>query len=311
MSKTGDNIYYGRTDDSSVLIQRLRGDVFQLIHKFFSAQGFTCIDPPILHEQILGKKHEIYLPQYENRYSLNSSNALYMGAYAAILGNVYAISPAFRDEQDSVNHLVEFRMLEAEVLDMTYSELPDFIENLITYILRELLRTATTQSSAALSERVSSLLSTFHPQRITFEAFVQEMEFSESAKWAHGTDPSDIDYEISKYIQKTVFIMDYPRKLATWTAKPKNHVASCAINLMLPGTFGELCEGCERTNDMGLLQYKMDCAGITNLQWYLNAVSRMDAPRCGFGIGVDRLVRWITGLPHIADSVLFPRVKQE
>lgn len=309
MSKASDNIYYERIEDSSILIQRLRSDVLHLIHSFFSTQGFAYIDPPVLHEQIPGKKHEIYLPLYENRYSLNSSNALYMGAYAAILGNVYAISPTFRDEQDSVNHLVEFRMLEVEVLDMTYSELPDFVESLIMYILKELQCLVSVQSNETLSERINSLLSTFHPQRITFEAFIQELALSGASEWSPGTDPSDVDYEISRYIQKPVFIMDYPRKLATWTAKPKDYITSCAINLMLPGTFGELCEGCERINDTAFLQHKMNCAGIETLQWYLDAVSRINTPRCGFGIGVDRLVRWIAGLSHIADSVLFPRVK--
>lgn len=311
MSRVSDNAYFGRIDDSSVLIQRLRGDVFRLLHSFFSEQGFTYTDPPILHEQIPGKKHEIYLPLHENRYSLNSSNALYMGAYAAILGNVYTISPAFRDEQDSVNHLVEFRMLEVEVLGMTYLELPDFVENLIAYILRELLRSMSVQSSEALLERISNLLSGFHPKRIAFETFIHELELSGNAKWVSDADLSDIDYKVSRYIQKPVFLTDYPQKLATWTARPKSNIAACAINLMLPGTFGELCEGCERINDIDVLQYKMNCAGITNLQWYLNAISRIKAPRCGFGIGVDRLVRWIAGLPHITDSVLFPRTKQE
>ena len=311
MGKVSDNTYYGRADDTILVTQRLRGDVLLIIHRFFSAQGFVYIDPPILHEQVQGKKHEVYLPLHDNRYSLNSSNALYMGAYAALLGNVYAISPTFRDEQDSVNHLVEFRMLEAEVLDMTYSELPDFVENLIKYVLKELLYSSFVRSRKFLSERIDNLQTTFHPRRITFEAFIRELEYSGDTKLTQDTDLSDIDYEISKYIQEPVFIMDYPRSLATWTAKPKNVVDAFAINLMLPDAFGELCEGCERTNDTNLLRYKMRCAGIENLQWYLNAVSQITAPRCGFGIGVDRLLRWIAGVPHIADCVLFPRIKRE
>lgn len=58
-----------------------------------------------------------------------------------------------------------------------------------------------------------------------------------------------------------------------------------------------------------LLRRKIEGVGIDNLQWYLAAVERIHAPRCGFGIGVDRLVRWITGSAHIRDTVLFPRMK--
>ena len=306
-----DNSYFKGLSDTSAQIQHLRSDIILLTHSFFSDRGFTYIDPPVLHEQIPGKKHEIYLPLYENRYSLNSSNALYMGAYASMLGNVYAISPTFRDEQDSINHLVEFRMLEVEALSITYSELPDFVESFIRYILNELPHMLSVRTNAAFAVRIGRLAAAFQPQRITFESFAQGLTVSESVKWTSSTDPSDIDYILSKYIQVPTFITDYPRKFATWTAKPKSRTVSYAINLLLPETFGELCEGCERTNDTEYLRYKMNCAGIDNLQWYLDAVARIKQPRCGFGIGVDRLVRWITGVPHISDSVVFPRIKED
>lgn len=153
------------------------------------------------------------------------------------------------------------------------------------------------------------LLRSFHPTKESYMDFVHKLSCSNDFRLEPDTDLSDIDYEVSKFISKPVFIMNYPRKLASWTARLKNHTQAYALNLILPGTYGELCEGCERTNDIDLLRYKMNCAGIDKLQWYLDAVKQISVPRCGFGIGVDRLVRWITGLPHIQDSVLFPRVK--
>jgi asparaginyl-tRNA synthetase len=53
----------------------------------------------------------------------------------------------------------------------------------------------------------------------------------------------------------------------------------------------------------------MKFAYIDNLQWYLDAVENIHVLRCGFGIGVDRLVRWIVGAAHVRDTVLFPRMK--
>ena len=311
MNCRDDNLYFSKITGEQLLVQNVRSVVLSQIHQFFSSQGFVLVDPPILHEQISGKKHEIYLPLYGDRYSLNSSNALYMGAYAALLGKVYAVSPTFRDEQDSVNHLVEFRMLEVEALDMLYMDLPDLVENLIIYLLKELINSPSVQKSAALSRRVNALLHSFHPRKVSYTDFVYEINHLSDFHLDTSVDLSNIDYEVSKFIYEPVFIMDYPRKLASWTAKPQSRTQAFALNLILPGTYGELCEGCERTNDIDLLQYKMNCAGIENLQWYLDAVKQISVPRCGFGIGVDRLVRWITGLPHIQGSVLFPRVKQE
>lgn len=308
MHSSYDSLNYGRIDATSILVQRLRSDVFLLINKFFLERGFTYVDPPILHEQIAEKKREIYLPLYENQYSLNSSNALYLGVYAAFLGNVYALSPTFRDEQNTINHLVEFRMLEAEVIDLSYSDLPDFVEKLIIYILQGLKSSPTVQRYERIAERIANLLFAFHPQKITYENLMRGLESSSEKKWGADIDPSDIDHEISNHLHNPIFIMDYPRNLASWTAKPQNGAVSCAINLMLPNSYGELCEGCERTNDVEYLRRKMHYAGVEDtLQWYLDAVSRITTHRCGFGIGIDRLIRWIVGLPHISNTVLFPR----
>ena len=312
MNKT-DNFYFGNRDGSAKETAQLRSNVIKLTHRFFSDRGFTYVDPPILHERIPRKKHEIYLPLYEGRYSLNSSCALYMGAYASMLGNVYSISPTFRDEQNSINHLVEFRMLEVEVVDMTYRELPDFVESYIGFILNGLakMNVAGADAGCPYAGRAGRLQASLPFQRVTYESFINGITLPESENITPREDPSSIDHIISRYIGEPTFITDYPRRFATWTAKPKNSVESCAINLMLPETFGELCEGCERTNDVELLRYKMNCAGIDNLHWYLDAVSQITQPRCGFGIGIDRLVRWIAGLPNISDTVLFPRMKED
>lgn len=304
-----DNMRFRQISDALAVTQVVRGKVVQLIHSFFSDKNFFLVDPPILHEQILNKKHEIYLPLYNSRYCLNSSNALYMTAYASLFERVYALSPTFRDEQDSVNHLVEFRMLEGEILSMSYKELPDFVEKLIVFILNELSGFTEIRGFSSLRQRLEALQGFFPIQKISYEDFMCKIRNAGGYKLDDGVDLSDIDYIVSKYISRPVFIMNYPRPLASWTAKRGESTSACAFNLILPETYGELCEGCERNNDVVMLRQKFQCAGIDNLQWYLDAVENIDMPRCGFGIGVDRLVRWIVGAAHIKDTVLFPRMK--
>lgn len=307
MDKLRDNTSYERIDSTFLLVQQLHSEVILLIHEFFKNAGVLCVDPPILHEQIDGKKGEIYLPLYENRYSLNSSNALYLSAYAANLGSVYSISPTFRDERETTNHLVEFRMLEAEIVGLTYADLPDFLEKLILHILLGAQSSSVVRSNVKLAARIESLAFDFHPRKIAFDQFIHELNLPSCANIS-DMDPSNIDLEISKSLKMPMQIIDYPRKFASWTAKPKDDTASCAINLMLPAAYGELCEGCERTGDVELLRRKMHHAGIKNLQWYLAAVSRFTGPRCGFGMGIERLICWIAGLSQISDAVLFPRL---
>ena len=135
MTPLTDNALFSKITNRTIEVQRLRSVILQLIHEFYSAEGFILVDPPILHEQIPQKKREFYLPQLNNKFSLNSSNALYLGAYASIFGKVYSISPTFRLEDDSLNHLKEFRMIEAEMVGVDYVELMDFVERFIRQVL--------------------------------------------------------------------------------------------------------------------------------------------------------------------------------
>jgi asparaginyl-tRNA synthetase len=200
-------------------------------------------------------------------------------------------------------------MLEVEMLGVSYKELADFIETFIIFLLKELSILPEIRRQSLLQIRLETLLKVFPLQRVTYEIFVQKLRHAGGYDLKDGIDLSDVDYIISKYINSPVFVVDYPRTLASWTASQKENGSACALNLILPETYGELCEGCERTNDVNTLRYKIECANIANLQWYLDAVDNMHAPRCGFGLGVDRLVRWIVDATHIRDTVLFPRMK--
>lgn len=303
-----DNEYFNMFDYKRVA-QLIRNSVIKLSHRFFEKQNFVYVDPPILHESIINKKNEIYISDFDNKFSLNSSNALYLGAYASEFKHVYAISPCFRNEKDSINHLMEFRMLEVEVIDMNFDEMIEFIINYIKYILRGVSNEKWIKDYPLLLKRDILLLEKFDPKKISYEEFVDMIRTESDYTITEETDLSDIDYIVSKYIDSPIIIVDYPQRIASWTSKLKSNGSNYAMNLILPETYGELAEGCERTNDTALLQYKMDCANITNLQWYIEAVRNIYASRCGFGMGIDRLIRWIIGSKDIKETVLFPRVR--
>lgn len=305
-----DNDYFGLIDDNVRLAQLVRCSVVRLSHKFFYENNFILVDPPILHEQIPNKKYEVYISDLNSKFSLNSSNALYMAAYASEFQRVYAISPSFRNEQNSINHLVEFRMLEVEIVDMSFDEMVEFINKYIRYILDGIVNANNFSEYFIFKERVKTLSEKWEPIKISFENFIDILRKESGRLISDSVDLSDIDYIVSRYINKPAIIIDYPQRIASWTSKPKHNGLSHAMNLILPETYGELCEGCERTNDIELLQHKMNCAHITNLQWYIDAVKKIQINRCGFGIGLDRLVRWIVGCDNIEATVFFPRKKE-
>lgn len=303
-----DNAYYGTITDKKRQAVLVRSEVERFTNQFFFDRNFIFVEPPILHEAIANKKSEIYVPLYNGKYSLSSSNALFMGMYASEFNKVFTISRCFRDESDTLNHLVEFDILEAEILNCTMDDMIQLIQSYLEFILNQLLESSFIKASSELTTRITQLKDKFTPHIVTYDDFVSNLSEDD---YDICRDISDIDYLVSKQLKEIVIIVDYPTRFATWTSKNKGNGKSIAMNILLPDSYGELCEGCERTNDVELLQNKIRIAKVEPIQWYVDSVKKIKTDRCGFGLGIDRLVRWIIGADQISDTRFFPRVKSE
>lgn len=301
-----DNAYYWAITDKKRQAVIVRSEIERVTNQFFFDKDFIFVEPPVLHEAIANKKAEIYVPLHNGKYSLSSSNALFMGMYASEFSRVFTISKCFRDESDTLNHLVEFSILEAEMLNSTLGGMLELIKSYLEFVLDQLMESNSIKVYSELRERIKLLRDDFAPRVMTYDDFVSNLSEGDFDKC---TDISDIDYLISKQLKEIVIIVDYPTKFATWTSKKKENGKSVAMNILLPESYGELCEGCERTNDVSLLQNKIRFAKADAIQWYVDSVKKIQTNRCGFGLGIDRLVRWVIGADRISDTRFFPRVK--
>lgn len=303
-----DNAYYWKITDKKRQAVIVRSEIERFTSQFFFDRDFVFVEPPVLHEAIANKKAEIYVPLHAGKYSLSSSNALYMGMYASEFGKVFTMSKCFRDENDTLNHLVEFGILEVEMLSCTFDDMLEIIKSYLEFVLEQLQESPLIKPYTELAKRIEQLRHDFAPRIMTYDDFVGYLSGVEYVK---NMDISDIDYLVTKQLKEVVIIVDYPTQFATWTSKKKENGKSIAMNILLPESYGELCEGCERTNDIDLLQNKLRFAKADAIQWYVDSVKKINADRCGFGLGVDRLVRWIVGADRISDIRFFPRIKQE
>lgn len=303
-----DNAYYWSITEKKRQAVLVRSEIERLTSKFFFDRNFIFVEPPVLHEAIANKKSEVYVPLYNGKYLLSSSNALFMGMYASEFNKVFTISRCFRDECDTLNHLVEFDILEVEILHCTMDDMIQLIQSYLKFILCQLLKSSSIKASSELTERIMKLKDEFAPHIMTYDDFVSNLSGDD---YDNRMDISDIDYLVSKQLKEVVIIVDYPTRFATWTSKNKGNGKSIAMNILLPESYGELCEGCERTNDVELLQNKVRLAKVEPIQWYVDSVKKIKTDRCGFGLGIDRLVRWIIGADRISDTRFFPRVKSE
>ena len=303
-----DNAYYWNITDKNRQAVIVRSEIERFTNQFFFDRDFVYVEPPVLHEAIANKKAEIYIPLYNEKYSLSSSNALFMGMYVSEFSKVFTMSKCFRDESDTFNHLVEFSILEVEMLNSTLDDMLEIIKFYLEFLLNRLLESNSIKVYSELAERIEHLKNDFAPRIITYDDFISNLFEGDYDK---SKDISDIDYLISKQLKEVVIIVDYPTKFATWTSKKKGNGKSLAMNILLPESYGELCEGCERTNDAELIQNKIRYAKADSIQWYADSVKKIDRDRCGFGLGIDRLVRWIIGADKISETRFFPRIRGE
>lgn len=303
-----DNAYYRSITEKKRQAVLVRSEIVRLTSKFFFDRNFIFVEPPVLHEAIANKKSEIYIPLYNGKYSLSSSNALFMGMYASEFNKVFTISKCFRDECDALNHLVEFDILEVELLNCIMNDMIQLIQSYLEFILDQLLISSSIKVLPELTARIMKLKNELVPRIITYDNFVSNIS---GGDYDNRMGINDIDYLISKRLNEVVIIVDYPTRFATWTSQNKGNGKSIAMNILLPESYGELCEGCERTNDVELLQNKIRIAKAEPIQWYVDSVKKIKTDRCGFGLGIDRLVRWIIGAKQISDTRFFPRIKSE
>lgn len=302
-----DNRAYEKVNTKIIEIQYIRSEILKNTVDFFSRRNFSLIDPPIIHEYIPNKKSEIYFSMDERMFALNSSNALYLSTYAVMLRKVFAISPTFRKENVSDNHLTEFRMLEVELLDCSFDGCMELVDE---YIKSMLLCLCNMKRKTVFSERFEELYSNFQIDIQSYSVIIEKLQ-SQGYAIGYGADLSDYDTEVSGIIKTPTFVIDYPFPIASWTAQPKEQKIAYAFNLILPNQYGELAEGCQRNNDYKVLENKFMIANIESLDWYVSAIKSCNSDRSGFGLGIERLIKWVIGSTNIKDTVLFPRFEEE
>lgn len=92
-------------------------------------------------------------------------------------------------------------------------------------------------------------------------------------------------------------------------ADDREDVVICA-DLIAPEGYGEIIGGSERNVDYDSLYEQIQNFGlnVADYQWYLDLRRFGSVPHSGFGLGLERMVTWISGIEHIRESIPFPRL---
>ncbi len=295
---------------------RVQDEALSALRDFLRGEGFIEILAPIIgpvtDPGIRGAR-QVSIYYYGERFKVMSSIILYKQMAATSLGKVFAISPNLRLEPPETlrtgRHLAEFRQLDLEVAEAEYLDLMELGERMLIYVLRRIRR----ECAEELEKLGRELRIPPRPfRRLTYYEAVELLR-EEGFNLKQGEEiPWDAEEYISTLFQEPFWIIEYPITARGFYDRedPERPGILRDFDLLYPEGYGEAISGGEREYEYErvLARMKMGGENPEDYSWYLEMLREGIKPTAGFGIGVERLTRYLCGLEYIWDAVPFPRV---
>ena len=295
-------------------IMRVRHELIQGIRDFFHQRGFTLVDTQILTGAIGEEAGNLFATEYFDLGTayLAQTGQLYVEAAAAALGRVYCFGPTFRAEKSKTRrHLTEFWMVEPEVAFNDSDANMRLQEEFVSYLVARILETrsaelAELERDTAPLERVKAPF-----DRISYsDAIVRLNALGSDITW--GSDlGGDDETLLAKEHDRPLFVFNYPREVKAFYMKENPADPRTVLNndCLAPEGYGEIIGGSQREDDHDRLLARIQAQGLDPAAygWYLDLRKYGTFVHSGFGLGVERTLAWICGLPHIREAIAFPR----
>jgi asparaginyl-tRNA synthetase len=292
----------------------VRNEIEQAIHDFFYERGFLRVDTPILTAAI-GERSGLFATEYfdEGNAYLAQTGQLYGEAAAAAFGKIYTFGPTFRAEKSKTRrHLTEFWMIEPEVAWNDSDANMRLQEEFVSYLVRRALERCAPQ--LAELERDTSKLERVAPPfpRIDYSDAVRILQQKGSAiEWGSDLGAEDEALLVADH-DLPVFVFNYPKEAKAFYMKenPADPRTVLCDDLLAPEGYGEIIGGSQREDDYDRLLHRIQEEGlpVDAYGWYLDLRKYGTFVHSGFGLGLERTISWICGLPHLREAIAFPRM---
>jgi len=296
-------------------IVRVRHTIIKAVRDFFDGRGFTLVDAPIFTPNACEGTSTLFQTDYHGDPAyLTQSGQLYMEAAAAAFGKVYCFGPTFRAEKSKTRrHLAEFWMVEPEVAFMDLDGDMKLAEDFIAYVVGRALEAR--REELQVLERDTTVLEKVQAPfpRITYAQAIDILQKNGHPEAKVGDDfGGDEETVISGQFDRPVIVHRYPIELKAFYFKHDPDDAKLALNMdvLAPEGYGEIVGGGQREDDLATLEAAIEHHKLPReaFEWYLDVRRYGTFPHAGFGLGIERTVAWICGLPHVRETIPFPRM---
>jgi len=291
-------------------IMKIRSEMFRAVFDYFYSHGYHFIQAPLIVQAACEGGATLFPLEYFGIETyLSQSAQLYEEAAICSLEKVFVVQPAFRAEKSKTpRHLTEFWMVEAEVAFYGLEDIMKVEEELVYHMANHIAERCRSEL-----ELLRTRLKPPEPPfpKITYDE-AREISEKRGTSFEWGEDlPTEAEKAVSAEFEEPFFITGYPVTSRSFyhMPDPSDERRTLSADLLAPGGFGEIATGGQRIHEYDLLYRKVVESGLKpeDMKWYLELRKYGMPPHSGFGIGVERTLRWFLNLKHVREATLFPR----
>jgi len=324
-------------------IARVRNTLAHATHDYFARNGFVWVNTPIITASDCEGAGALFRvstldaanpprqrdgkPDFTQDFFgretyLTVSGQLNVESYCLALSKVYTFGPTFRAENSNTSrHLAEFWMIEPEVAFADLSDNATLAEDYLKSVVRAVLeahqddmRFFVERVDNDATARLEQLVDTPFTRMDYSEAIdilaAAKVKFEFPVAWGSDLQSEHERYLTEQHVRGPVVVVNYPKDLKAFYMRQNDDGRTvAAMDVLVPGV-GEIIGGSQREERLDWLDARMAELGIPNedLWWYRDLRRYGTAPHAGFGLGLERLVLYVTGMENIRDAIPFPRV---
>ncbi len=326
-------------------VMRVRNTISYAIHEYFQQNEFYWIHTPIITATDAEGAGELFqvtslnlndLPRdglgkidYKNDFFgkqtfLTVSGQLNAEAYCLAMSKVYTFGPTFRAENsNTTRHLAEFWMVEPEVAFADLNQNAKLAEELLKFIFNKVLNDNLHEIDffveyidKEVRNRLTSLVANKF-EVITYTEAIEQLlkpgkNFENPVYWGVDLSSEHERWICETLVGRPTVVINYPKDIKAFYMRANDDGKTvAAMDVLAPGV-GEIIGGAQREERYDLLVNRMKelGVGLEALSWYLDLRKFGSVPHSGFGLGLDRLVSYITGVNNIRDIIPFPRASK-